>query len=87
MSDALQTIAHQLDRIDLALVEGRLGELDLGEWVAPRVSSTADQVADLRRLLERVQATIARVEAARNETAAALEDLRRRRSAARAYSA
>lgn len=87
MSDALQTIAHQLDRIDLALVEGRLGELDLGEWVAPRVSSTADQEADLRRLLERVQATIARVEAARNETAAALEDLRRRRSAARAYSA
>ncbi len=87
MSDALQTIANQLDRIDLALVEGRLGELDLGEWVAPRVSSTADQEADLRRLLERVQATIARVEAARNETAAALEDLRRRRSAARAYSA
>jgi len=87
VSDALQTIAHQLDRIDLALVEGRLGELDLGEWVAPRVSSTADQEADLRRLLERVQATIARVEAARNETAAALEDLRRRRSAARAYSA
>ena len=87
MSDALQTIANQLDRIDLALVEGRLGELDLGEWVAPKVSSTADQEADLRRLLERVQATIARVEAARNETAAALEDLRRRRSAARAYSA
>ena len=87
MSDALQTIANRLVRIDLALVEGRLGELDLGEWVAPRVSSTADQEADLRRLLERVQATIARVEAARNETAAALEDLRRRRSAARAYSA
>jgi hypothetical protein len=87
VSDALQTIANQLDRIDLALVEGRLGELDLGEWVAPEVSSTADQEADLRRLLERVQATIARVEAARNETAAALEDLRRRRSAARAYSA
>lgn len=87
MSDTLKEIEEQLDRIDLAIAQGRLDELDLGEWVAPEVSSTADQEADLRRLLERVQATIARVEAARNETAAALEDLRRRRSAARAYSA
>ena len=87
MSDVLQRIESQLDRIDLALVQGRIHELELGEWVAPEAAVGPDREAQLRRVLDRVQATIARVEAARNEAAAALEELRRRRTAARAYSA
>ena len=78
MSDALQRIENQLDRIDLALVQGRIHELELGEWVAPEAAVGPDQEAQLRRVLDRVQATIARVEAAKNEAAAALEELRRR---------
>ncbi|HEX7098654.1 MAG TPA: hypothetical protein VF377_05390 [Acidimicrobiia bacterium] len=87
MSDLLRKIENQLDRIDRALVEGRIERLDLGDWVTPDDPIPPDQEEHLRRVLERVQATIARVEAAKAQAAAALEELRRRRSAARAYTA
>ncbi|HLV91436.1 MAG: hypothetical protein J5I28_03960 [Acidimicrobiales bacterium] len=85
MSDTLKEIEEQLDRIDLAIAQGRLDELELGEWAQPHGDLTPGEEDRVRALIDRIQATVSRVESAKTEVAGALEELRLRRSAARAY--
>jgi hypothetical protein len=85
VSPTLRAIEAQLDLIELALEQGRVGQVELEEWAAPDDGITVDSEADLRRVLDRIQATIARVEKARAEVGVAIDELRRRRAAARAY--
>ena len=85
MSDTLKEIEEQLDRIDLAIAQGRLDELELGEWAQPHGDLTLGEEDRVRALIDRIQATVSRVESAKTEVAGALEELRLRRSAARAY--